>query len=77
MNEQHLSTIPVGVLFKVKTLSATGALRRRLLDMGLTPGCPVTCIYENPFGDPRAYYIRGAMVALRKEEAGLVTVSTE
>ncbi len=77
MNEHRLSTLPIGTPAKVQNHSAKGDLRRRLFDMGLTPACPVTCLYESPFGDPRAYYIRGATIALREEEAKQVTVITE
>ena len=47
-----------------------GALRRRLLDIGLIPGTRVTCTAVSPAGDPAAYLIRGAVIALRGRDAG-------
>lgn len=51
-----------------------GFARRRLLDMGLTPGARVAVALENAFGDPRAYRIRGTLVALRRDQARFVWV---
>ncbi len=64
--------VPVGGSACIAELFATGATRRRLLDIGLTPGAYTTCLYEAPAGDPKAYGIRGAVIALRNEDAKLV-----
>lgn len=46
-----------------------GAQRRRLLDLGVVPGTVVRAEFEGAFGDPVAYRIRGALIALRKRQA--------
>ena len=51
-----------------------GFTRRRLLDLGITPGAQLVPEMRNFFGDPRAYRIRGALIALRKEQAEQVWV---
>jgi DtxR family Mn-dependent transcriptional regulator len=51
-----------------------GFTRRRLLDLGMTPGAHLVPEMRNFFGDPRAYRIRGTLIALRKEQAGQVWV---
>ena len=50
------------------------AMSRRLLDVGFTPGAAVTCLFQAPGGDPRAYLVRGAVIALRREDARAVQV---
>ena len=50
-------------------------MRRRLFDLGLIPGTQVTCTARSPAGDPAAYLIRGAVVALRGRDAGEIRVS--
>ena len=45
-------------------------MRRRLLELGLVPGTRVTCAAVSPAGDPAAYLIRGAVIALRRKDAG-------
>lgn len=69
-----LAELPPGTQAKVLTLEAEGVLRRRLLDLGLVPGTVVTAIGKSPAGDPAAYRIRGAVMALREEVAGLIRV---
>ena len=67
-----LLNVPIGMQVRIAALCAVDATRRRLLDIGLTPGTRTTCLYEAPSGDPKAYWIRGAVVALRNEDAGMV-----
>lgn len=58
-------------IFKV---NAKGSMRRRLLDIGFIKGSKVDCIMKSPFGDPTAYFIRGTLIALRKEEANQIEI---
>lgn len=51
-----------------------GFTRRRLLDLGLTPGARVYAEMRNFFGDPRAYRVRGTLIALRREQAANIWV---
>ena len=46
------------------------------MDLGFTEGAKVTVIRKSPIGDPTAYRIRGAVIALRKEEAALIEVQS-
>ncbi|MCI8996307.1 MAG: ferrous iron transport protein B [Lachnospiraceae bacterium] len=58
----------------VQKLIHTGSMRRRLLDLGLTQGTQVTCVGHGPGGDPRAYLIRGAVIALRARDSCRVEI---
>jgi DtxR family Mn-dependent transcriptional regulator len=51
-----------------------GYTRRRLLDLGLTPGTRLMAEMRNFLGDPRAYRIRGTLIALRREQADEIWV---
>lgn len=53
------------------------AMRRRLTDLGLIRGTRVTCLCKSPAGDPAAYMIRGAVIALRGRDAERIRVSPE
>lgn len=64
-----LNTLEVGQSAYVSAVEADGAMRRRLLDIGLIPGTRVTCMAKSPAGDPAAYSIRGAVIALRGADA--------
>jgi DtxR family Mn-dependent transcriptional regulator len=51
-----------------------GLTRRRLLDLGFTPGARIELERTGPFGDPRAYKVRGTLIALRHEQADHILV---
>ena len=51
-----------------------GAERRRMMDLGILPGTVILAEMTSPAGDPTAYRIRGALVALRREQAGYICV---
>ncbi|WP_191378634.1 FeoA family protein [uncultured Flavonifractor sp.] len=65
-----LNTLRVGESALVSHIEAEPAMRRRLLELGLVPGTRVTCAAVSPAGDPAAYLIRGAVIALRRKDAG-------
>ena len=69
-----LSHLPIGVNGKVVDITAKGLTRRRLLDLGLIHGTQVRAIRKSPSGDPVAYKIRGAIIALRQEEASYILI---
>ena len=69
MSEYSLSALRVGQSAYVAEIQADEAMRRRLLDLGLIRGTRVPCTAKSPAGDPAAYLIRGAVIALRGRDA--------
>lgn len=69
-----LSKLSVGSTAQVLDLTSTGLSRRRMLDLGLVPGTLIEVLRKSPLGDPIAYHIRGATIALRKEESEKILV---
>lgn len=69
-----LSALPLGESGYVTHISARPAMERRLTDLGLVPGTRVTCLARSPAGDPCAYLIRGALIALRHADADGITL---
>lgn len=69
-----LNQLPIGSTGKVKQLVLDGIIRRRMLDLGLIHGTNVKSLIQSPTGDPTAYEIRGATIALRSEEASQIFV---
>ncbi len=58
----------------VTEVRSAPAMERRLTDIGLIRGTRVTCLCRSPAGDPAAYLIRGAVIALRRRDAACVQV---
>ncbi len=80
-SEQHerLSALEPGQRARVVSISQAcrGSERRRFLDLGVLPGTPVVAEMSSPGGDPTAYRIRDAMIALRKEQADSIFIQRE
>ncbi|MGN1078182.1 MAG: ferrous iron transport protein A [Candidatus Gallimonas sp.] len=72
--EKLLSEFSVGETGKIKTVSGEGKIRRRLFDVGVTPGAEVLLRKKAPLGDPLEVTIRGYELTLRKSEAACVVM---
>lgn len=64
----------VGNTVTVKKLTGEGAVKRRIMDMGLTKGTPVTIRKVAPLGDPIEVTVRGYELSIRKADAEMVEV---
>lgn len=73
-NITTLVSLAPGEEATVVSLESTGSIRRRLLDIGLIKGTNIECIGKSPAGDPRAYLIRGAVIALRNNDCENILV---
>ena len=60
-----LSELKKGDSFVIKKIKISGSFRQRLMDIGFVPGTKATCVRISPFGDPKAFFIRGTVIALR------------
>ncbi len=69
-----LMQLHTGKKAKVLSLAFDGALRRRILDLGVIEGTEIASLYKSPSGNPVAYLIRGAVIALRSDVASGIMV---
>ncbi|WP_297984378.1 FeoA family protein [uncultured Oscillibacter sp.] len=72
-----LSALREGESAYVTQVDAGPAMDRRLTDLGLVRGTRVTCVLRSPAGDPCAYLIRGALIALRRSDAAGVVLERQ
>jgi len=70
----RLCDIAPGERAKVIKISDESSISRRLCDIGFIPETVVECVMTSPLGDPIAYLIRGAVIALRKSDARFIMV---
>ena len=70
-----LNDVKVGETAKIVHLNGEGAVRRRIMDMGLTKGTAVTVRRVAPLGDPIELTVRGYELSIRKDEAAKVEVA--
>ncbi|MGM9899013.1 MAG: ferrous iron transport protein A, partial [Bacilli bacterium] len=75
--EKYLNEFKVKETGIVKKILAEGKIKRRLFDMGVTPGAKITLKKIAPLGDPIEITIRGYELSLRKDEAKTVLMEVE
>lgn len=69
-----LDQLEIGKKAKITAVGGRGALRLRLLDMGIIPGTYVKITKVAPMGDPIELYIRGYSLTIRLDDAKQITV---
>ena len=75
MNKEYpLCCLEKGNRATVSSLLSIGSIRRRLQDIGIIEGTEIECLQKSPAGDPIAYLIRGAVIALRLEDSSAIMV---
>ena len=73
--EKTLAQCPIGGQADIRTVGGAGALRCRLLDMGLIPGTRIEVIKAAPMGDPIQIRLRGYELTLRLDDARLIGIA--
>lgn len=70
-----LNELPIGETATVTDIALKGAIKRRLNDLGLINGTKVESVLKSPKGNPIAYNIRGALIALRNSDTTKITIN--
>ena len=70
--ERTLCSLRPGECGRVRALRVFGPMRRRLRALGLVEGAELCCLGRSPLGDPRAYSLYGAVLALREREGSRI-----
>ena len=73
-NINKLSELEQGRQALILDINSSGDMRRRLQDLGFIKGADVTCVKKSPLGDPIAFLIRGAVIALRHEDSSRIQI---
>ena len=77
MAKKTVNDMKIGERAVVTGLGCSGALRRRIIDMGITAGAVVILRKAAPMGDPLEINVRGYELSIRRSEAKEITVETE
>ena len=73
-NTFTMDKLEVGQSAAVIKINTAGDMRRRFIDLGLIEGTIVNCVGKSPAGDPKAFLIKGAVIAIRKEDSQTITL---
>ena len=74
-DKSSLANLAIGTQARVIAVNGSGAIARRLMEMGVVPGAQVRVIKTAPLGDPIEVRVRGYHLALRRTEAQTITVT--
>lgn len=69
-----LNQVPINKKCRIKKISLAGLVKRRILDLGFIIDTEIEVVQKSPLGDPRAYFVRGALIAIRSEIASSILV---
>lgn len=69
---KRMSDIKVGEIGSVVRIDISGSMKRRFTDIGLIENTVVECVGHSPHGDPKAFLIRGAVIAIRDSDSCFV-----
>lgn len=75
MKIENLNQLPLNKSGKINKIECGEGIKRRLLDMGLVKETEITPILISPSGDPRAFLVRGTIIAIRKEDAKNIKIN--
>ena len=73
--EKTLNDLPLNQKGYIRKLNCHGNIRRRLLDLGFVEGACITPVLISPSQDPRAFSVRGTLIAIRKEDANFININ--
>lgn len=73
-HEISLSDLSVDESAKIDHLLISGSMRRRLTDIGFVKDTKIKCVGKSPCGDPLAFLVRGAVIAIREEDGKKIIV---
>lgn len=73
----NLSKLPLHQEGKIEEITCQGNSKRRLLDLGLVKGTSITPVLVSPSKDPRAFSVRGTIIAIRQEDANKIKITTQ
>jgi Fe2+ transport system protein FeoA len=71
----RLDELETGESAVVTGIGNDGPERRRMMDLGILPGTVITAEMRSPLGDPTAYRVRGALLALRRDQARHIQIA--
>ncbi|MDE6520558.1 MAG: ferrous iron transport protein A [Ruminococcus sp.] len=75
MSEIYLSQLKEGESCIIKSLEISDSMRYRLNELGFISGSYVTCLQRSFSGDPTAYFVKGTVIALRKNDTSRIKIA--
>jgi len=75
MENLSLDQVPIGTTVLINHIDSDITSDYRFAEIGILPGSKITALISNPFKDPVGYYVKGTIIAIRKNDAKKIKVS--
>lgn len=73
----NLYELELGRIAKVENIYCEENIKRRLMDLGIVRGTEIKAILKSPSGNPKAYEVRGSVIAIRSEDAKKIEIKNK
>ena len=71
-----LDNLNINKIAKIENIYCENNIKRRMMDLGIVKGTKIKAILKSPSGNPKAYEVRGSVIAIRNEDAKLVEIKS-
>lgn len=71
-----LDNLNINKIAKIENIYCENNIKRRMMDLGIVKGTKIKAILKSPSGNPRAYEVRGSVIAIRNEDAKMVEIKS-
>lgn len=72
--QKPLNLLVIDTKASIVSIDAEPNVKQRLMDMGINTGAKIECVNKSPFGDAKAFLVKGAVIAVRNIDSGKITV---
>ncbi len=71
-----LDNLNINKIAKIENIYCENNIKRRMMDLGIVKGTKIKAILKSPSGNPKAYEVRGSVIAIRNEDAKMVEIKS-
>ena len=69
-----LNNLKINKIAEIENINCENNIKRRMMDLGIVKGTKIKAILKSPSGNPRAYEVRGSVIAIRHEDAKQIVI---
>ncbi len=69
-----LNNLKINKIAEIENINCENNIKRRMMDLGIVKGTKIKAILKSPSGNPRAYEVRGSVIAIRNEDAKQIVI---
>lgn len=71
-----LEKLNINKIARIEDINCESNIKRRMMDLGIVKGTKIKAILKSPSGNPKAYEVRGSVIAIRNEDAKMIKIKS-